>query len=153
MGLDDMWHVNRLCMSWISLYNNIVYQNPLNLKELMALPGVRTQWRIRPCSTGKTRSPGERLEGVDHYCQYELECEDGASVAVLLDYNYAVDHVRHCQNSMKKFGSFAPSTCKGLACWGLSITPMKVLLRLSSNFFYWAVSPLPGPHIDTKVTS
>ena len=49
---------------------------------------------------------------VDHYCQYELECEDGASVAVLLDYNYAVDHVRHCQNSMKKFGSFAPVPVK-----------------------------------------
>ena len=48
---------------------------------------------------------------VEHLCDYDLECEDGV---VLLDYNYAVDHVRHCLNSMKKFGSF--STVKVEVC-------------------------------------
>lgn len=40
------------------------------------------------------------------FCEYTLETESGKGV-VLLDYNHAVDHVRHCLNSMKKFGSFA----------------------------------------------
>lgn len=42
---------------------------------------------------------------VQHFCQYELEMENGVGV-VVLNYNHAVDHVRHCLNSMKKFGSF-----------------------------------------------
>ena len=40
------------------------------------------------------------------FCEYTLETERGEGV-VILDYNHAVDHVRHCLNSMKKFGSFA----------------------------------------------
>jgi len=35
---------------------------------------------------------------VQHFCRYKLEYE-GEVGAVVLDYNYAVDHVRHCLNS------------------------------------------------------
>ena len=37
------------------------------------------------------------------FCEYTLETERGEGV-VLLDYNHAVDHVRHCLNSMNKLG-------------------------------------------------
>ena len=48
---------------------------------------------------------------VAHFCTYDLECEGGV---VLLDYNHAVDHVRHCLNSVKKGGSL--STVKVEVC-------------------------------------
>ena len=41
------------------------------------------------------------------FCEYTLETRQRGKGVVLLDYNHAVDHVRHCLNSMKKFGSFA----------------------------------------------
>lgn len=52
---------------------------------------------------------------VQHFCHYKLEDKDGVG-AVILDYNYAVDHVRHCLNSMKKFGSFAPVKVESKVC-------------------------------------
>ena len=48
---------------------------------------------------------------VQHFCRYKLDGDDGVG-AVVLDYNHAVDQVRHCLNSMKKFGLFTNTTVK-----------------------------------------
>ena len=56
---------------------------------------------------------------VQHFCRYKLDGDDGV---VVLDYNHAVDHVRHCLNSMKKFGSFTTIKVESKVCLAIAHT-------------------------------
>lgn len=68
---------------------------------------MRVPQRSKPYATGRREKHLLEMKGSKKlFCEYTLETESGKGV-VLLDYNHAVDHVRHCLNSMKKFGSFA----------------------------------------------
>ena len=69
------------------------------------------------------------------FCEYTLETESGKGV-VLLDYNHAVDHVRHCLKSMKKFGSFATIKVEQevSAC---HVTVQIANLALLTHYIHW----------------
>lgn len=72
---------------------------------------------------------------MQHFCKYEVNCEDGVGV-VVLDYNHAINHVRHCLNSMKKFGTFATVKVEPEVC-------LEILIRILS----WHYSLPPFLHI------
>ncbi len=46
------------------------------------------------------------------YCKYEVELADGGIGVVVLDAVHAREHIRHCLNSMKKFGTYKPRKLK-----------------------------------------
>ena len=72
------------------------------------------------------------------FCEYTLETESGKGV-VLLDYNHAVDHVRHCLNSMK-FGSFATIKVEQevSACHVTVQTSNMALLPHCNHWYSWS---------------